>query len=152
MLKYINVQNRIEFIFYCICFNKVCGNATSAQNTRIVGGVQAIPYSWPAQVYIRQTIYYKIQIGSDIFNRSKSFTCGGTIINKNTILGAAHCIANELKIEIDSETVLFNLPNDDISVEYSVYVGAFNISFIDRNESSKLPTIKMAVRKVIRVN
>ena len=68
-------------------WNKVCGNVTYSQNTRIVGGLQAIPYSWPAQVFIRETIYYKIQIGPEIFNKNKSQDCGGTIINKKTILG-----------------------------------------------------------------
>ena len=133
-------------------WNKVCGNVTYSQNTRIVGGLQAIPYSWPAQVFIRETIYYKIQIGPEIFNKITSSNCGGTIINKKTILGAAHCISDKLNIKIDGETVSFNLPNDDISVEYSVYVGAYNISFLNRNEKPKLPTIKMTVRKAIKVN
>jgi hypothetical protein len=54
-------------------------------------------------------------------------------------------------MHIDNKLYISKIPDDAIK-EYSVYVGAYNISFLYRNESPKLPTIKMAVKKVIRVN
>ena len=130
----------------------VCGNVTVQQNTRIAGGIQANPYSWPAQVYIQETINYKIQIGKNFYNRNQKSSCGGTLLNRYTVLGAAHCISDKLKIDIDDDSVQFNLPNKDISVEYTVYVGAHDTSFIDNRENPKFPTVKKAIRKVIRVN
>ncbi|XP_061823747.1 chymotrypsin-like protease CTRL-1 [Nerophis lumbriciformis] len=52
-----------------------CGMAAS--NTRIVGGVNASAGSWPWQV----SVHY---IGSHI--------CGGTVISRDWVLSAAHCI------------------------------------------------------------
>lgn len=129
----------------------ICGNFTFNQNARIVGGLQAIPYSWPAHVYITENISFKIRVGDTgaFENISLSYICGGTIINRYTILGAAHCISESFKMSIDNKPCTPKIPDDAI-IEYSVYVGAYNISFINRNESPKLPTIKMAVRKVLR--
>merc|ERR1712121_288393 len=50
------------------------GNAS-----RIVGGVEAVPGSWPWQAYLK----FK-----------GSFTCGGTLIHPEWVLSAAHCFAH----------------------------------------------------------
>ncbi len=52
------------------------------QNQRIVGGVVANANSWPAQVFI--TACSNGQCG----------LCGGTLIDLQTVLSAAHCVAN----------------------------------------------------------
>lgn len=45
---------------------------------RIVGGDQSVPHSWPYIVALYKDGY---------------FHCGGTIINENWILSAAHCMS-----------------------------------------------------------
>ncbi|XP_056608844.1 trypsin-2-like [Triplophysa dalaica] len=60
----------------CVCQSDVCGKA--ALNTKIVGGGDATSGSWPWQVSIQ-----RISTGSHF--------CGGSIINKDWILSAAHC-------------------------------------------------------------
>ncbi|KAI7803134.1 chymotrypsinogen A-like [Triplophysa rosa] len=57
------------------CQLDVCGQAPF--NTKIVGGVDAIVGSWPWQVSICDAYQFHF--------------CGGSLINKNWVLSAAHC-------------------------------------------------------------
>lgn len=68
----------------------VCGKVSSAYlpkpkagsfHQRIVGGVSALPHTWPWQVSMF-VIYPDNQIGQ----------CGGTLIDKQFVLTAAHCL------------------------------------------------------------
>uniref|UniRef100_A0AC34Q429 Peptidase S1 domain-containing protein n=1 Tax=Panagrolaimus sp. JU765 TaxID=591449 RepID=A0AC34Q429_9BILA len=51
-------------------------------STRIVGGTEAIPYSWPWQA----------EICRDNGSGSCNFICGGSVIAKKWIMSAAHCV------------------------------------------------------------
>lgn len=64
---------------------------------RIVGGEEASPNSWPWQVSIQA----KKPVG---FYR-RSHICGGTLINKEWVLSAAHCFISE---EALNETKKYN--------------------------------------------
>uniref|UniRef100_A0A2K5UFT6 pancreatic elastase II n=1 Tax=Macaca fascicularis TaxID=9541 RepID=A0A2K5UFT6_MACFA len=61
-----------------------CGVPTYPPSvTRVVGGEEATPNSWPWQVSLQYT--------SD---GNWYHTCGGTLINNSWVLTAAHCISN----------------------------------------------------------
>jgi len=45
-------------------------------NVRVVGGVEAMPHSWPWQVSLQN---------------SRGHFCGGSIINQQWVVSAAHC-------------------------------------------------------------
>ncbi|KAM9457778.1 serine protease 27-like isoform 2-T2 [Clarias gariepinus] len=73
----------------------VCGQPRL--NTRIVGGENASPGSWPWQVSIQ---------------RGGSHFCGGSLINENWVLSAAHCFqsvaASSIKLFLGLENLQAN--------------------------------------------
>ncbi|CAG5907250.1 unnamed protein product [Menidia menidia] len=87
-------------IFWCFsgiscCYAVECGIPPLMEN-RIVGGMDAPEGSWPWQVDIQ---------------KSNEHVCGGSIINENWVLSAAHCFPN---------------PNDLGS--YDIYVGRHQLN------------------------
>ncbi|OXA64161.1 Trypsin-1 [Folsomia candida] len=71
----------------CSCMEvRITGNDSSSRHvpdneSRIVGGEEAIPHEFPWLIRIQR-------------KTSQSLVCGGTIIDRNLILTAAHCIGN----------------------------------------------------------
>ncbi|CAF1023716.1 unnamed protein product [Brachionus calyciflorus] len=58
-----------------------CGKTFKQPNVKIVGGIQAVPNSWPSMVFIKVFTVFNTQ-----------FYCGATLINRDTLLTAAHCL------------------------------------------------------------
>ena len=64
--------------------NASCGcgvNDVTIGMSRIIGGEEAIPYSWSMIVSFR-------------FGREANHACGGTLLSESHILTAAHCVGN----------------------------------------------------------
>ncbi|XP_066420322.1 chymotrypsin-like elastase family member 2A [Molothrus aeneus] len=57
--------------------------------SRVVGGQNARPYSWPWQVSLQYNA-----------NGKWSHTCGGTLIATNWVMTAAHCISSTLTYKV----------------------------------------------------
>ncbi len=122
-------------------------------NLRVVGGIKAVPNSWPAHVYL--TINYKAvnlylkpldeNMTATLINVTVKYACGGTLINRFTVLTASHCILDKYFLHnYKNRTYLINITSNSFypSLEsmVSVFIGindtkSTNKSDLDRNVS-----------------
>ncbi|KAL9970720.1 hypothetical protein ACROYT_G023134 [Oculina patagonica] len=70
-------------ILICFCGTAECGKRLS-QPSRVVGGEDATPNSWPWQISLRNK-YYK----------NGEHVCGRSLIEKDWVLTAAHCVMRD---------------------------------------------------------
>jgi V8-like Glu-specific endopeptidase len=77
-------------------------------------------------------------------------TCAGTLINRFTVLTAAHCIMTEFQIKKCFYYFCYydyvNVSNPFDSSQYTVYLGVHN-----QLNLTQQPVIQMGVEKIIRV-
>ena len=73
--KWIGVKLIIIFV---LKIKKECGITNYSPNVKIVGGVEAVEHSWPAIAFVY------------IVSNNEAGICAGTLIDKKTVLTAAH--------------------------------------------------------------
>ena len=96
--------------------------------------------SWPAQVYVTQTVYFK-----ELNLTMNASPCGGTLINRRTVLYAALCVSK--RATLNNITYLITPKEKFPTFEsmFKVYVGTHNRSAIE-------PEAKiLSVSKIITV-
>ena len=60
-----------------------CGQVFSQQNLKIVGGTDAVAYSWPSMAYIKFDYKENYSLSSGLsVSYSFSGACGGTLIDR----------------------------------------------------------------------
>ncbi|CAO2589849.1 Ctrc [Lemmus lemmus] len=112
-----------------------CGDPTYPPNlsTRVVGGEDAVPNSWPWQIslqYLRDGIW--------------RHTCGGSLITDRHVLTAAHCISDTLTYRVGLGKYNLTVEDEEGSVYAEVdtiYVHEGWNSFLVRND---IAIIKLA--------
>ncbi len=130
-------------------------------NTKIVGGLVAVPYSWPAQILIVGCYsgdFYLKNLNLTTF-QSVCFMCGATLIDKNNVLTAAHCIISQINFSYQASngsTFSYTFPvwsnsyNPTNESIYTVYLSTSDISFLFTNEYSS-NYVQISAKKVIQV-
>ncbi|CAF0860178.1 unnamed protein product [Brachionus calyciflorus] len=122
-----------------------CGLIYSTPNVKIVGGVEALPNSWPSTALI-----YFTYRSRDIPNQqTASFTCGGTLIDRLTILTAGHCIFDKVYYQNLQIPVVPNEFYPTLESMFKVYLGVHDRTLINFVQNIS-PAIQVNVRKIIR--
>ena len=111
---------------------KECGIHYTEPNVKIVGGQIATSKSWPSMAWIN----YKFTL----FGQTLTLMCGGSLISRNVILTAAHCIAK-------SYSGYYIPPQPTYEAMLTVYLGVQ-----DLNNLNMSPTIKRNVAKLFIVS
>ena len=120
---------------------------------RIVGGLEAIRSSWPAQILFIFDYSPTILLpNNEEFKPTFTYYCGGTIIDERTILTASHCMAHKLAYYVNYKGKNYYFkPNTTAKYPtfesmYSVH-GGIHKSF----EQGQIPLPRNQIKKIIMV-
>jgi V8-like Glu-specific endopeptidase len=85
-----------------------------------------------------------------------SYSCGGTLIDKSTILTASHCIIGSFDQTINGTTYILPIELNDKYPTYesmlTVYLGIHDLSNLGSNNDNNIsPVVKMKVSRIIKV-
>ena len=123
---------------------------------KIIGGKVANEKSWPWMTFITfDYIIPEITVPSTnvvLKNYSYSFTCGGTLINRYTVLTAAHCVYNKIDIDFGKfGTSKLELSYQTMAQYLRVYLGISNVNYIVKTGQTPYGT-RMSVAKIVVVS
>ncbi len=131
---------------------KECGIANYSSNLKIIGGTVAIPNSWPSVVYVQFSFagnFYLKEYNTTTYQTINT-TCGGTLIDRSTILTAAHCLPKTFSFKYGVYRYTASITPNSI---YPTYASMFKV-YLGVQDISKLnifPVVKMDISNVILV-
>ena len=132
-----------------------CGLSYFTANQKIVGGVTAVSNSWPSTAYVLFSYgdnVYLPEYGRTVYI-SRSYVCGGTLIDKTTVVTVAHCVYKSISFTYGITSYSLQVkPNSfypTVASMFTVYLGLQDASKISSTNIS--PAVKMAVSNVIVV-
>lgn len=77
----------------------------------------------------------------------QSYQCGGTLINRDTVITAAHCIPTSLDYSTFFSEYTFDVTM--MPSMYTIYLGMYNVSLV--KSENLLGGVKMQVSQLIKV-
>lgn len=116
-------------------------------NLKIVGGKEAEPNSWPSIVWIKFKYRFSVDYEnkSVIYNDEKS--CGGTLLNSDTILTAAHCIISHVSYSIHEKKIIYKVkPNE----YYKTYESMYNV-YLGMHSKSNISNSSVIVSNISKI-
>jgi secreted trypsin-like serine protease len=96
---------------------------------KIVGGSAAQAHSWPSIALVNFTYKATIELNGSSYNISQSYSCGGFLVDKTTVLTAAHCIVKQISYTnpLTGQTNLYTVvPNQfyqNYGASFTIYLG-----------------------------
>lgn len=135
----------MKFVF------KECGLHNTEPDLKIVGGKEARPHSWPSIVWIKFYYKFSMTINNEIYNYDFDTNCGGTLLNRDTVLTAAHCIVTHVFFSYGSRLIEYQVkPNQFFPTDesmYTVYLGMHSKSNLSSSQ------VKISnISKIVRVS
>ena len=143
-----------------ICSTLECGVVYAEENLKIIHGVDAVPHSWPAQVLIGFNYYvgnysFTNESGSTtsyFVNKSSAAFCGGTLINRWTVMTASHCIMTSMDAEIEGVSKKVPVePNEFYPTYESMYTVIVGLHDSPKKQHHAKYSKWHLVRKIIKV-
>lgn len=134
---------------------ETCGLRFASPSFRIIGGVEANPYSWPSIALIVFNYKFDVNINQQAAQITKEYTCSGSLLDNETILTAAHCFIREIRT-LDSDFNSQRIPvrpnsyYPTIRSMYTVYLGLHDKKSISDNLVQP-PVVKLAIKSFIIV-
>jgi hypothetical protein len=101
--------------------------------SKIIGGSIATQNSWPAQVLILLNYKGNVRLpySDEVLLLNQTYQCGGTLIDRRTIITAAHCISDTIKFEYDGSNYQIALEPtayySTIESMFKVYLGVYDV-------------------------
>lgn len=105
----------------------------------------ALPFSWPYQAFILQSAYIQYDDGYSNQTDFSQVFCGGVLIDRLTVLTAAHCIFNGTReyivgITPYNGTLIFNDTLPTLQATVQVFLGLYDLNpilkYLDNNSLS----------------
>jgi hypothetical protein len=119
-------------------------------NLRVLGGVPAYAYSWPATALIYFNYAMDIpQANGSLYNYQYNTQCPGTLIDRTTVLISAQCIQTQTTVNNIVYDVAPNSYYPTYGSMYTVYLGVFNVNDIGSSTTAASFISNYSVSQVI---
>jgi secreted trypsin-like serine protease len=117
-----------------------------------VGGIEAIRHSWPSIAHLEFEYTGIVNIEGKLIEHSVAFMCAATLIDRQVVLTAGHCVDRTFSVygentnQLYTYTITGNSAYPSFESCFTIYLGMHDLN--DKNNSTLVK--KVSVRKAIQ--